>query len=294
MTPLRSLLALAALSLSSAPALAFADDATVPGTFATVQAALNGATDVDGDGKITIRLGVGTFTGAFTATRNDLVLAGSGPATILRGPTGTAELPVLAAELIDGFELRDLTVRGTAFKPGFDAVDVTGLVVSNVRIELAVEAGGVRGCDGAVIENLTVADCGSGFLLRDSIGVELRSGLFENNELEGLAIRGCVNTVVGGAGSVIVRDNVGAGIFIRRSFQTSLLGVVCTGNVEDGLFVRENVDLLVDGCTISDNGGFGVFMRRSVGLDFDSATAGAQPLVGTNTVENNALGLSNF
>ncbi|MBI5362586.1 MAG: right-handed parallel beta-helix repeat-containing protein [Planctomycetes bacterium] len=276
-------------SLLTAPS-ARAADATVPGTFATVQAALNGAVDADNDGKITIQLGAATFTGAFLVARDNIELVGAGATTILRAPTGTAEIPVLSALLVSGFEVRDLTIRGSAFKPGLDVSDTEGLVVENVRIELASEAAGFVGCNFASLSNLTVIDCGAGILLRDSIGIELTNSTFTSNDAEAVLVRGCTNTLVS---NIVCSDNLGAGVFVRRSTATVLSNVTSTDNLEDGLFIREVVGIVIDNCTLTGNGGFGVFTRRSIGVDFDGAAAGVQGPVGTNTITGNSLGVTN-
>lgn len=265
-------------------------DATVPGTFATLAAALANATDGDNDGKTTIQVGAGTFTGAFLVTRDDIVLEGVGPTTILRAPTGTAEIPVLTAEAVGGFELRNLTIQGTAFKPGFEIAEVADLVIDHVTIRLAAEAGAVVGCDAAQLSNLTVVDCGSGILLRDSLGISLMDGSFNSNDLEGVLVRGCTDAVID---NVTCNDNLGAGIFVRRSNSTVIRNSTCSNNLEDGMFVRENVGITIDNCTITDNGGFGVFLRRNVGVDFDAASGGNQGQPGSNTITGNALDATN-
>ncbi len=286
---------------------ALAQDATVPGDYATIQAAIDGATH-GGDGRITIEVAAGTYNEDLLIFRDGVELIGAGPEATMIVGSGTIDVvAVIGAEV---FEMSGFTVTGGG---SFNGID---LGRSNLAtIENCVSNGNQIGISISRTANTSVVGCDAS---NNGIGIVIKSGsdnVISMNTVNGNTEHGIVlartdfnqvtsNTTNGnsGAGFGAVRsflntfsgntaDNNGdSGIRLRRSDNTILTGNISTNNAANGFRFRETSGSMIDGNTFSNNGAEGIRMKDSIADDFDMTQGGVQPPIGNNTVEGNVGG----
>ena len=112
-------------------AAAYGADATVPGDFGSIGAAVLGATDVDGNGAVEIEVMPGTYAENVFIQRSNIALIGSDPATttiVGVGPADTVRAQNGANVSISGF-----TVTGDGTANGIKFEDIVGgLIQDNI------------------------------------------------------------------------------------------------------------------------------------------------------------------
>lgn len=127
MTP-SQVLTIAAASFALTTPAALADTWTVPGDFATIQAAIDSASVVDGD---TIRVGPGAFAGAIVT--KSVEIKGEGNAVINDGPAHPSGL-----------------VQGFRLMPGSRGATISHLTFTNIDLDIM---------NGAAVNDVTVTQC---------------------------------------------------------------------------------------------------------------------------------------
>lgn len=304
---MRSLSLLSVLALTSAPA--FAQDATVPDQFATIQAAVNGATDVNGNGTVEIFVRNGNYAENVFVQRSNVSITG-------QNSSGTV-------------------VQGTAIRETFrvqNSVNVTlkSMRIANVGSQDAIELQRTSGCriegnvvtnglDGIVVNrsvattvtgNESVANLGTGVRLARSRECTITSNNCHDNASHGIdlassilnTIRGNTLTANGSNGLRLVtssqntvesnnatlnRDN---GYRVETgSASNTLRGNIGNGNLDNGLRMRDTANNVITLNTFSNNATYGI--RRQNGNDDDfSSAAGVQAPIGDNAVSGNGSG----
>lgn len=285
------------ISMTSTTALANTPDVNVPGNFATIQAALNTATDVNGDGIISIKVGSGTFTAHLTVNRSNLELVGNGTALTTIRSTGAA-----ATILVNGrtnVKLSDFKVLSNRQGPGIRLLNSSGCTVTNVVANTCLDGIFLDASNHCTIENVVSSNNGNAAAgLGSGINILLGGGfhslsslLLENNGFNGISILNSTNdSVFPGAAGVISRMNEN-GILIRDSANTLVTGITCTANRGNGLRERNTLNCVFSGNTLTNNLLFGIRRKAAVNTDYDGTLAGVQGPTGNNIVTGNVLGV---
>ncbi len=309
MTTTLSKTALRLTLVASLAAAAGAQDATVPGTFPTIQSAVLGATDMDGDGIIHILVMPGTYNeNVIIQNRPNRLLEGSGSAsTFISGNS--------PAEAVDVTRSNNVTVRG--------------FTITNTGTGDGLE---YQGSDFGLIENNVFTGSRDGVSVNRSDFVVVRNNLSDGNAQEGIKMNRSNDTLVEGntatnnrtgidndrSRRTIVRMNTSMsniskgirdrrsqdavvesntstgngsdGLFVRDSFGTTLRTNTSSGNVENGLRMRDTTGCLITMNQLVNNGEWGIRRRDWNNDDFGSAAGIQQPLQGDNVVTGNTLG----
>lgn len=278
--------------LTAVPARAQVADSTVVANFDAVQAALDAATDVNNDGRITVHVGTGTVTGNLTITRNNVLLRGSGQTLTTFQSVGVDELipgiGVGGLTGVSGVRIENLHVRGTGPAGGIAILNSTNCTVSNVMAENGhdgIAMGDSTNC--LVTASLLIANSADGVRIIGGSLNSVTNSTVESNVTNGIRIKNATNTTVSG---VTARLNLGEGLFTRQTNGTKFLNNTVTGNLGNGLFMRQSSNSLVSGNTITGNVGFGVFRRTVVNDDFNANAGGVQAPPGNNTISGNTAG----
>lgn len=299
---------LSVLALTSASA--FAQDATVPDQFTTIQAAVNGATDVDGDGTVEIFVRDGSYAENVFVQRSNLSITGqSNTGTIVQG---TAIRETFRVQNSANVTLRTLRIANVGTQ---DAVELQR--TAGCRIEGNVVTNGL---DGIVVNrsvattvtgNESFANLGTGIRLARSRECQIGTNDCHDNASHGVDLSSSIlNTIDGNAlranGSnglrlTASRDNVietntatanrddGYRIEVGSSGNT-LRSNTGSNNANNGLRMRDTASNLVTRNTFQNNGEYGIRRRDWNGDDFDGTLAGVQNPIGDNTVGGNVLG----
>lgn len=291
-----------------------AQDAIVPDNFATISAALTGASDADADGVLEIFVRPGTYAEDVRIARSDVLLEGdvSAPPTI----QGTGAANVVWVE------------------------DLLNATLTNVSVKNFVVTGGLtrdgvefRRVNAGLVENVEAFGNSDGLRLNSGTGVTLRNCNAHDNLQAGIRLSGLVSSTITGnashhnghdgidlsSGSLVTisnndcHHNGDRGVRARRAFDTTIQGNqlhqnvsdaarfesvtrvsfvsnVCDANSDNGLRTRRTIDCLVSLNQFTNNGSFGIRIRDDANLDFDASSAGAQGPVGDNTFSGNSNG----
>ena len=304
------LLCTAAIVAALAASPVMAQDAVVPTDFATIQAAVQSATDVDLNGTIEIQVLAGTYNEAILVLRDDISLIGEGAATTIID--GGNPPDVIRVDRADRFSLQGFTVTSIGESDGVDLnrsnnSSIVGNVVTNCRDGIRVDRS-----NGVLIEsNEAASNNSSGIKVTRSQGAIVMLNSVHDNRSAGIDIRGVASTQVD---DNLVENNLGNGIRIRRTDgANSVMGNTIPGSFDDGMEIREATSTMVLNNTITggfDNGfrlretsqslfagnvvtgnvGFGVRMRDAVDDDWDDTVAGTQPPAGNNDLSGNGSG----
>lgn len=304
-TPFR----LAALSVALLAGTSAAQDATVPGTFPTIQSAVLGATDVDGDGIVHILVMPGTY--------NENVVVQDRPNRLLEG-SGAGSTHVVGNSPLEAFEVRrsnNVTVRGftisntgtgdgleyqgsdfglienNVFTSSRDGVTVNRsdfVVVRNNLADGNTQSGiKTQRANDTTIEGNTASNNRTGIDNDRSRRTAIQSNTSMNNLNKGIRDRRSQDAVVEGNTS---SANGSDGLFVRESFGTTLRTNTSSGNLQNGLRMRDTTGCLITMNQLVNNTEWGIRRRDWSGDDFGSAAGIQDPLQGDNVVTGNGFG----
>ncbi len=311
-------LALVSLSVALAP-FASAVDLAVPGTYPTIQAAVNVAQPGD-----VILIGKGKYEPALIDGKTDLTLKRSGGKVIVNvGFDDEAGIRILNSS---GISISGLDVRG-GFSEGIWATFVDDLTITDCRFKKTGDGVALEVCDDVLIEDCSFRtkldgiymSTGSGVTVRDCVFKGLKGGpaVYSNdvdqvsvvdcratnvdegfylNDADGSMVVGCrVKKVktwlaidVQGVG-VTVMDNVVKKAKGDESFVVLGDGAVVTGNKL--LKSSEGVYVSGAGATVSGNGVKKCV--RGLEVDSDAATVSGNDVSGSKQFGVRVRGFSN-
>jgi parallel beta-helix repeat protein len=267
--------------------------------FATIAAAVAGAADRNGDGRVTIEVAEGIFRETVQVDRA-VELHGAGAGRTVVDARGLG--PALA--IADGGALvRDLTLSG-----GTSGVEVSvPATVSGLEARANLGAGFRLAAASAVATGCRARENGTeGFALEAAGAVgqcisaaNARGGIVVRNAADGVVHQNLVTANGGdgieldGADDAMVTDNlsagnVGRGLSVEGSLGGVLAGNRAAGNDDDGLRLKDSAGTLVDRNDLTANGGWGIHVREST-AGFDAAS-GVQTPPGSNDVAANESG----
>ncbi len=300
-------LALVALSLFTAGSAA-AMDAVVPTDFATISAAIAGATDVDLNGTVDILVMDGVYAGDLVITRSDLVLMGASAAmTVIQGSGVVNTLRISGASNVT---IQGVTLTGAATANVVSLSGATNCTLQQNIIENGNTGVSLRSTTATVISGNELRGNRSAIKVRESNGNTISGNDIHDQVKHGVVVRLAddnfvdLNVVTANAGHGIrVRDAVGTiisgntvtssgrqGMRVRQSTGTTITGNTSSSNGRNGLRMRDTQGSLVSMNTFTLNQEFGVRRRGWVDDDFDGATDGVQDPSGDNDLTGNVLG----
>ena len=308
-----ALLTLCALSL---PALARAQDATVPSAqFPTIQSAVLNATDADNSGTIHIRVDAGTYNENLRISRSNLRLEGdpANPPTIQGdGTVQVVWVETLTSGFLDNVTLDNLRVTGGGLlNDGVELSRVNNATVRNV--EAFGNAEGIhwnRGTGGALRDSLARDNAHSGIKLTNVFDGTVTNNLGRDNGSNGIDITGSANLVVesndchhntdnglrmrrttgSAARNNVLHENVNEGARLESVTALQFTGNTCSMNQENGIRSRNTFDCTFSQNTLSNNTKFGVRRRQWSGDDWDAVAGGDQDPAGDNNFAGNGSG----
>jgi parallel beta-helix repeat protein len=290
---------------------AFSQDAIVPDDFATIGAAVQGATDQNGNAVIEIFVRAGTYNENLLIRRSDLRIEGENRATTIIRGTGPAS--TIRVENTFGVWIRHVTVTSSGvLGHGVDLSRAHG-----GRIEDCVIGGNLNGIAMRRATGNTVIDCE--VLDNRSTGIKVNAEshgailsvnmIFRNGNhgidaifSDGVTISGNVSEengdngcrFGGGTACNVVSNrfdrNGGRGIFTGRAARNFILNNVCNANLSDGIRIRETSQYLISGNAFTNNMEFGIRRRDWDEDDWDAGTGGVQDPPGANDVTGNVQG----
>ncbi len=299
-----------ALALTATATAVTAQDAVVPTDFATIQAAVLSATDVDLNGSIDIQVLAGTYAEAILVLRDDISLTGEDAATTIIDGGGAAN--VIHVERSNRFSIQGFTVTSTGEANGLDFsrsddATVAGNIFdgnrhgirldrsNNALVELnevgASKAAGIKvtRSQGAIVMMNSVHDgLSTGIDIRGVASTQVDDNVLTNNLGTGIRIRR-----TDGANSVMGNTITGCldnGMEIREAVSTLVLNNTISGGLSNGIRLRDTAQSLFSGNVVTGNQGYGVRMRDAVNDDWDDTMASAQPAPGNNDLSNNVKG----
>jgi parallel beta-helix repeat protein len=288
---------------------AAAQDAVVPDDFATIGAAVVGATDGNGDGTVEILVRAGTYVEDVFVQRSNLTLSGEGAATTTIQGSGlidTVRIQQASNVIVQGFTV----VSGGAF----DSIDYSR--VNGGAIEANVLTGGGSGISTNRSQMLTIADNeifgttleaikvdrsarvtvlsnsahdnpGDGITVDRAVRIRMQGNDSRNNGGVGLRDRDSTRTLYI---SNVAENNGDDGIRIESSGSDILFGNSCSGNISNGLRMMGTSDSLVTGNAFTGNLEWGVRRESWTDDDFDRTAGGAQDPPGDNDLSGNVNG----
>lgn len=305
-----NLATIAAAGAITIPAFALAADATVPGQFPTIQQAVRGAADGNGDGRIVIRVAPGTYSENVRIRRSGIHLRGSGAATTTI-QAASDNSPVVDLSRADNIRLSGFAITGSARHEGIkvrqaDSVSITDNTVTGNRHGVTIRDSD----DGTILDNRISGNRKSGLKLRDSDDNTMRGNTFARNG-KGIDLRGGADNEVvdnrlsdhrdvgirvrdAAEGTAIdsnrVADNGGDGVRLLDVSRTRIIGNKILRNRENGVRMRDTEDTVIGGNTIQMNIEYGLRRRDDLGDDYDETQVGDQPEPGNNIISGNIKG----
>lgn len=290
----RSFLVFAPLALVAlaGSARAQATDLTWPGGgFATLQAAINGATDVNNDNVVVVQVAAGVRSTRVTIARSNFVLRGTGTLGTTIQFTGGGITPVIRTNNASRVVIENLIVRGNNSATGNNAIQIdggTGNIVRNCEVRNAAFGVVFNATTDGLVENTRTHDNRlDGVEVLLSTGVTVQHVRADHNLENGVIVDGSTNTLVQ---DVTADVNTASGIRTVGTIGTRVLGNRMINGLGEGLRLRGDAGMLVDGNTMSNNAGFGI-RTRAASADYDAATGGIQAPIGNNVVTGNVAGV---
>ncbi len=269
--------------------------------YRSLAAATAGATDRNGDGRITVTVADGVYRETVPVTRAiEIYGAGTGrtvvdarglgaaltvgsTGAIVRGLTasgGTTGIAITVPTTVTGLEARGNV--GAGFGLGIGGAATTACV--------ARENGGagfaITAAPALVAGNSAIDNAGPGIASTASgAGVVIDANVLTLNGGDGVQVAsGNAPTVTDNASA----GNFGAGITLEDTTGGTVAGNRAAANDGDGLRLNQSDSALVDGNDCSTNHGFGMRIDRST-ADF-AAAPGTQAAPGSNDVSDNRKG----
>lgn len=265
--------------------------------FSTIASAVAGASDRNGDGRITIEVAEGIYREAVRVTR-PLELRGAGAGRTVVDARGAGATLALASPAIvtsgltvtggtSGVAVESaLTVRGldswANIGPGVQLAAAGAAAVACVARENG-GAGFVVTSPATVSDGTSLDNAGAGIRVTAPNAV-VTGNLVVTNAGDGIEVTGADATVTAND----VAGNVGGGIVVEGTTGGVYTANRAAANDGTGLTLNQVTGALVDRNDCTTNGGFGMRIDRS-SADFDAA-AGVQAPAGSNDVADNRKG----
>jgi hypothetical protein len=269
----------------------------------TIQAAVDGATDRNHDGRVVVAVRAGLYRENVVISRPLELIGDGSDVTFIQGDGTTSALAVTAA----GAVVRGVTAVGGAsgFSLSGGGVQLAdsaawrnlgvGIAVSGAAVE--IRAGRVigNGGDGVAIAGSANGAVCADTLLFDNFGNGLAVAAASTQVSRNRAVHNAAGGVtVNGAGTALLDDNqsvlnLGSGIDLLGAPAAVVSANLCTMNDEDGIRIESSDGVSVTANVFDDNKGYGVFLRRTSGGDFDTAP-GLQDPLGDNEASGNRKG----
>ncbi len=223
---------LLAISVWASPGTSLAAHMTVPGGFATIQAAVDAAADGD-----TITVGPGNYTENVTVTRPVTLESASGPAAT----TVTAADPS---------------------RPVFEVTSSAGVAIRGFTATGSRKAGLVaRGLSGARIEENVFTANNNGLMVYNATGSTIEGNAAEANDLYGIYMESSTNNVVRGN---TANRNKDRGIFLTFSHENIIDDNKANLNTWNGITLWEsNNNVITENLTLRNT--YGVVIGNSHG-----------------------------
>lgn len=268
--------------------------------YRSVAAAVAGATDRTGDGKVTITVADGVYRESVAVGRDVEILgAGSGRAIVDARGLGRAFTLASSGVVVDGVTASGGTAGFRVTVPMTVAgLDARGNVGAGV--ELAVAGTTATAClarenggagisvlaPATVVANTALGNAGDGVAVATgAAGVVVTGNVLGANGLAGVSVvNGNAPTISGNA----IGGNYGEGIALDETAGGTVTGNRAAGNDGDGLSLNKSDGAVVDGNDFSSNHGFGISIDRST-ADYAAAPATQTP-PGNNDVADNRKG----
>jgi parallel beta helix pectate lyase-like protein len=280
-------------------------DITVPSIEApTIQAAVDGATDLNQDGAVVVAVRPGLYHENVIITRA-LQLVGTGSdLTFIQGDGTASALAATAPDVVvrgvtavgglNGFNLGAATDRLAAssawrnFGPGVAVAGADAQIWQCTAQENAGDGVAIGvGANGATCsDTLLLANGGVGASVQSAQNAQLVDNQAVLNATGGLLVAGGDASSVHANRSVI---NLGPGVQVISSTGSTVTGNLCALNDDDGLHIDRGDGAFVSANVLDDNKGYGLFLRRTSSADFDAAS-GVQAPLGDNSAANNRKG----
>ena len=288
---------------------ALAQDAVVPTDFATIQAAVQGASDANGDGTIHIFVQSGTYAESVLVQRSGIRLEGEGAATTLI--QGQPLRRAVNVQAVTDFELSGFSITGEVLRDGVEVTGCTNVSIHDNRVFGVQDGISVnRTSNAQVFANEAFDNTSSGIKLKGGSANSITGNNCHDNRSSGVDLDNTTDCLVADnlgtanfsngvrvrrATAITVVDNVCQGNFDNGIFLRQVNNVVvatnnCTGNLQSGLRIRDVNNTLFDANTLTGNGEWGIRMRDSFNNDWDGSQAGNQSAPGNNVVTGNTLG----
>ena len=269
--------------------------------YRSLAAAAAGATDRDGDGRITVVVGDGVYRETVPLTRAvELVGAGSDRTVVDARGTGAALTLGNAGAVVRGVTASGgttgvavtvpMTVRELDARGNVGAGITLGVGGAAAAACIARENGGagfsVIAAPASVDGNLALGNAGAGIeSTATAAGVAITGNVLTLNGRAGMSVlNGNAPTITGNASG----GNGAEGLTLEETTGGVLSGNRLAGNEGNGLTLNKSDGVLVDGNDCSANHGFGMRIDRSAD-DFDAAP-GTQDAPGSNDVSDNRKG----
>lgn len=215
-------------------------------------------------GTVSLRPGVYKFDRPLSLRKDNLVLRGAGPTTVLRLNDG-ANCPVLVmgtlsntpCRIVRNLRVCDLDIDGNRTNQQVECWDIQG-----EGSELRNNGLTIRGVTDSFVEHVRAYRCRSGGLVTEKSVRRLTVSDFASwdNQFDGLAAYVTEDSLLT---RLILHDNPGAGLSLDHNFRHNVItDAVMTSN-GSGIFMRDSRDNLFQGLSIRDSREHGVFMAQT-------------------------------
>jgi len=276
----------AGLSVLAASSALRAQDAIVPDNFPSIQAAVSGAHDTDGDGTIEIFVRAGTYNENVLILRPALALIGESAASTFIQGSGAVDAVHL--ERVQHVEIAGFTVSNHGTQDGIELqrarhCSVHDCVLTDNRDGLVLN----RNAATTAFNNLAIANTDTGIKLGGSVDCQVTSNTSRQNGSHGFRLQSSNGNVLG---QNLAEANVEDGFRLDQSSSNVLAGNKALANLQSGLRMRNTSFNTISQNTFAQNAEWGIRRRDWNADDFDGALAGAQDPIGDNTVVGNQLG----
>jgi len=279
-------------------------DVVVPSnSVPTIQEAIDGTLDRDGDGLVVVEVGPGLYPENLVIDR-PVVLQGAGAdRTIVRGDGWSSVIRVDAPNVT----IRGMTAVGgtTGFALGAASTTLAeSRAWNNVGAGISVTGGSValwrsrsvdnRG-DGVSVQGASNIECresalisngGAGVRIAGGAGSRIEDSSMASNTGSGVLTLGTALAVARGNRSTV---NLQSGIEASNSTGSEIIANLSAGNDADGLHMHEATGDLVSGNWLANNGQYGLSLYGTIDADFSGAP-GLQLPIGDNAAVANRQG----
>jgi parallel beta-helix repeat protein len=263
-----------------------AQDAIVPDDFASIQAAVNGAVDTDGDGTVEILVRAGTYNENVLIQRRALALVGESAASTFIQGSGAVD--AVCVERVQHVEIAGFTVSNHGTQDGIEFqrarnCSVHDCVLTDNRDGIVLN----RNAGTSVFDNLAISNTDTGIKLAGSLNCQVFANTCRQNGSHGFRLQTSNGNVLS---QNLSQANAEDGFRLEQSASNSLVANTAVANLQSGLRMRGTSFNSITQNTLTQNGEWGIRRRNWNADDFDASLAGVQDPLGDNSVTGNQLG----